>query len=57
MAHIEYDITSELRDEIAFVLRPETDFDTHETALWLNVLLHRIHREVRPIDLEQEFTI
>lgn len=27
-------------------LCPDTDFDRHESALWLNNLLHRIHREV-----------
>jgi hypothetical protein len=47
MAHIERNIAIEPTGETATALRPETDFDTRETALWLVKILHRIHREVR----------
>jgi hypothetical protein len=33
--------------ETAAALRPETDYDTRETALWLNNLLYCIHEKVR----------
>jgi hypothetical protein len=46
MARIEHDISIELEGETATIPRPETDFDTRETVLWLNDLLHRRHREV-----------
>ncbi|KAF5324310.1 hypothetical protein D9619_011293 [Psilocybe cf. subviscida] len=32
--------------EMLDALRPETDLDSHELALWLNDLLHRIRRQV-----------
>lgn len=51
MADVERDITTEPSGNIGIVLRPETDFDAHETTLWLNDLLHRIYREVHSVDL------
>jgi hypothetical protein len=47
MASIDRDIAIKPKDEVSIALRPETALDTRETALWLNGLLHRIHREVR----------
>jgi hypothetical protein len=34
------------------VLRPQSESDAHEIALWVQNLLQRIHAEVRQIDLE-----
>ena len=54
MALIQSDITMGPSDDIVIVLRPETDFDTEETASWLNSLLHRLHTEcVRENYLEE----
>jgi hypothetical protein len=36
-----------LKSETFTALRPETDVEVRETALWLNDILHRIHKEVR----------
>jgi hypothetical protein len=47
MARIERNLAIEPTDETATALRPETDFESSETALWLNDILHRINREVR----------
>lgn len=36
-----------LDDDIAVALRPESDFDREESAMWLNHLLRRIRKHVR----------
>lgn len=46
IAHIERNVATEPRDWIDIALRPETASDSCETALWLDTLLRRIHREV-----------
>ncbi|KAF5309573.1 hypothetical protein D9619_012427 [Psilocybe cf. subviscida] len=46
MACIDHDFMIEPLNHVTIALRPETDSDAHETALWLNNLLHRIHREI-----------
>ncbi|KAF5309496.1 hypothetical protein D9619_012426 [Psilocybe cf. subviscida] len=43
MAHIDGHVTTEPRGNIGIALRPETNSDTTETAVWLDSLLHRIH--------------
>jgi hypothetical protein len=47
MYRIECDISREPLGKTAIALRPETEFDTQETASWLNDILHRIHGAVR----------
>lgn len=46
MAHIEQNLTTVPHGWIDIALRPETDLDARETALWLKGLFHRIYREV-----------
>lgn len=57
MDRADRDVTTVLiDDEMASALRPESDLDRRELALWLNDLLHRLHRiSVRQIDLTQKF--
>jgi hypothetical protein len=53
MYQIERNLSIEPDDETAIALCPETDFDTRETALWLNNILHCIYRKVRQSYLKQ----
>jgi hypothetical protein len=46
MTLIQRGFAVESSGKTAAALRPETDLDTREIALWLNCLLNRIHREV-----------
>lgn len=45
MNHVCRDWTVGLDKMAAQAMRPETDFDRHESALWLNDLLHHLQRE------------
>jgi hypothetical protein len=47
MAHVTRNVAIIPGDENGIALRPQTDVDTRETALWLIDLLHRIHKDVR----------
>jgi hypothetical protein len=47
MAHVERHIAINPGANIDIALRPKTDLETRETALWLNDLLRRIHGAVR----------
>lgn len=51
MATVNLSLSTPPDDWIGDALRSETDFDDREIAPWLNDLLHRLHREVRDIDL------
>lgn len=51
MACIKNAVAIEPLDWIDLALRSETESEVRETTLWLNNLLHRIHREVRAIVL------
>ena len=46
MASAEY-FMSAPDDNTTTALRPESDFDRHELALWLKDLIRNIHRNVR----------
>ncbi|KAF5324340.1 hypothetical protein D9619_011193 [Psilocybe cf. subviscida] len=39
--------------EMVAALRPKTDLDRRESALWINDLLHRIHREIYRSDAKR----
>lgn len=47
MARLERTVATELRGRIDVALRPETDADAREIAVWLSTILHRIHEEAR----------
>lgn len=45
MAYLDYRHTPD--DEMSAALRPQSNSDREESALWLNGLLDQLHREVR----------
>ena len=56
MDDVENDLTKKPSGHIDISLRPDTDSDARELALWLKNLFHRIYKEVRYTDLEQSFS-
>ncbi|KAF5309488.1 hypothetical protein D9619_012439 [Psilocybe cf. subviscida] len=48
MARLERTVPTGLRGRIDVALRPETDADAREIAVWLSTILHRIHEEIYP---------
>lgn len=50
MAEFEQNITIEPSGDLEIALRPETNLDAREIAVWLNNLLHDIHRKVCVMD-------
>lgn len=53
MTIIERDLATRRMDWVGIVMTPITDLERRTIALWLDVLLHRIYREVSFIHLEQ----